>query len=138
MVAIDLLSEGGSQCCAIERKQTKEIVMKRAIAAGLIGMVTVLASSAAFATKTYFIDQVINYPAPCTQPKLFDDTTALKSRMDAAKWTGAKFTDDAVWATDFREACSSNYGAGGQDNLYADSKAVSVFSGHGSPATLFF
>jgi hypothetical protein len=90
------------------------------------------------AAATYFIDQVVDYTAPCGSTDLFDDTSGLKTRLDAASWTGAKFVDADAWATDFRESCSNTYGANGQDNLYADSKALTVFSGHGSTSTLGF
>jgi hypothetical protein len=112
--------------------------MKTAFVLAAIGLATALASPAAHATKSYYIDQLVNYPSPCTQPTLFDDTTALKSRMDAASWTGSKFTDGSAWVQDFRESCSSSYGAGGLDSSYADTKTLAVFSGHGSPATLYF
>jgi hypothetical protein len=87
---------------------------------------------------SYYIDQLVNYPSPCTAPTLFDDTTALKSRMDAASWSGSKFTDSSAWAQDFREGCSSTYGAGGLDGSYTDTHSFSVFSGHGSRATIYF
>lgn len=51
--------------------------------------VALLISPSANAAKTYFIDQVMNHTAPCTQNNLFDDTTSLKSRMDAVNSNGA-------------------------------------------------
>lgn len=112
--------------------------MKRlAISFVTLGMTATLASPS-FATKSYYIDQLVNYPSPCTQATLFDDTSAIKSRMDTESWSGLKFTDSAAWAKDFREHCSSTYGSEGLDSLYADAQAVSIFSGHGSPGALYF
>jgi hypothetical protein len=99
-------------------------------------------SSKVFANSSYFIDQVVNYPSPCTQPTLFDDTASLKSHMDSAGWSGTKFTDGDAWVRDFREACLFNgvsyYGGDGLDSTWADNKSFTVFSGHGSLNTLYF
>ena len=111
----------------------RHVTLPIAIAGGLAA-----AASTAFANTTYYIDQLINYTGSCTQPTLFDDTTALKSRMDAASWTGSKYSDASAWAKDFREQCSSTYGASGLDSTYADNKSFAVFSGHGSASTLYF
>jgi hypothetical protein len=111
--------------------------MKRGMFFGVIGLAGMLATSA-HGARTYFIDQVVNYPTPCTQPNLFDDTWSLKSRMDAASWTGSKYTDGAAWARDFRESCSTQFGTSGLDNIYGDASSFTVFSGHGNPAKLYF
>ena len=111
--------------------------MNRRMLFGVIGLAGLLASSA-HGARTYFIDQVVNYPAPCTQPTLFDDTWFMKLRMDAASWNGSKYTDGGAWERDFVESCSSQYGANGLDNVYGDASSFTVFSGHGSPAKLYF
>jgi hypothetical protein len=115
----------------------KDLDMKLLMTMGLLGTGLALATSA-LAAQTYYIDQLVNYPAPCTQATLWDDTTALKSRMDAASWTGVKYTDGAAWVKDFREGCSSVYGSNGLDGTYGDNKSFTIFSGHGSSGTLYF
>jgi hypothetical protein len=99
---------------------------------------TLLGAAPASAAKTYFVDQVVDYTSACPANDLFDDTTSLVSRMDADSWTGIKYIDGSAWATDFRESCSSTYGSSGHDDWNADSKAFSVFSGHGSTSTFHF
>jgi hypothetical protein len=112
--------------------------MKKLLTFAVLFAIPASRPSTSYATKTFYIDQVINYPSPCTQATLWDDSYAIKSRMEAASWTGQKWTDSDAWVKDFRESCSSTYGSGGMDNSYADAAAVSIFSGHGSTGTLYF
>jgi len=90
------------------------------------------------ADQSYFIDEVVHFPAPCTQPTLWDDTYQLKSHMDAAGWSGPKWVDASAYCTDWREGCSPIYGSYGQDGFNADHHAFAIYSGHGNPATLYF
>ena len=99
-----------------------------------------LMSTEASAAKTYVIEQNVWYRPPCgssdLSDDLWDDTTALKSRMDAAGWSGRKWANLYAWERDFRESCSTMYGVGGSD--YADTWSLAVFSGHGGPGMLYF
>lgn len=104
--------------------------MKPLVTIGLLSATMGLATNA-LGERTYFIDQLVHYPAPCNYGDLFDDTYSMKSRMDAAGWNGVKWVDEDAWVRDWREHCSSVYGSNGVDNSNADNRSLAVFSGHG-------
>lgn len=88
---------------------------------------------------SYYVDQCVTYAgSACGGASLFDDTTAIVSRMNAASWAGSKYIDNQAYARDWRESCSSTYGFSGTDNVYTDAVNFSIFSGHGSTSTLYF
>jgi hypothetical protein len=94
------------------------------------------------APYTFYIDGNTNYGTDhgCgTNNNLSDDTASLASQLIAdGSWSGSHYTDTNAWPQDFFESCSSTYGAGGLDNIYADASLLSVFSGHANSGFLTF
>jgi hypothetical protein len=80
---------------------------------------SIVLSSAPAGAFTYYIDENLSYEnhPPCSSnPDLNVVTASLQDAMDNAGWTGHRYTDTLSWPSDFTEACSSQYGPGGQDN----------------------
>lgn len=78
-----------------------------------------------------------------------DDTASLATALNAAGWTGSRWTDTPVvqaWPQDLWESCSTSiYGSGGWstvtgglDNYYGDSSNLTVFSGHGGDSWMIW
>jgi hypothetical protein len=92
----------------------------------------------ALASKTYYIDEWVDFPAPgqaCSQNDLNTVTASLQSAMAADLWSGLRYVDASAWPQDFWE---QNRVAGGLDHLYGDTKSVTVYAGHGTPGTIYF
>ena len=102
------------------------------------GALQPLVSTSALASKTYYIDEWVDFPAPgmsCWQNDLNTVTSSLQSAMAADLWSGLRYVDASAWPQDFWE---QNRRAGGLDHLYGDTKSVTVYAGHGSPGTIYF
>jgi len=105
-------------------------------AAGLLG---VLATTEAQAAKTYYIEESTDYTGNgCQNADLNDVTWHLHESMSAAGWTGERWMNANAWPQDFMESCSTTYGSDGSDNLYADTKSVAVYAGHGNVGLLAY
>jgi hypothetical protein len=110
------------------------------IAPILLSSIVLTAVPRAAAQKTYLLEDGIAYNGHGCAPGINDievGTESLKAAMDASGWSGNRYTTYA-WPQDFWENCSSNYGSGGLDHLYADAATVSVFSGHGDVGWLLY
>jgi len=91
------------------------------------------------AQPTYYIDEVTAYRGKgCSNLSNLNTVTAsLRTRLNRAR-SGRRFTNDLAWPQDFWEACSSTFGSGGLDDLFADAALLSVFAGHGDTGLISF
>lgn len=81
---------------------------------------------------TYYIGQSTDYTGNgCESPDVPEDTSYLSSQLKSFGWSGQRYVDSQAWPQDLQEQCSAGYGAGGLDGVYADTKDLVVFSGHG-------
>ncbi len=92
------------------------VVLGAAIAAG---------TAARADDRTFYIDEPLNNSA-CGGANLGAITTQLADFLRGHGWTGTRYTGSSAWPQDFVEDSF-----GGLDNLYADSKNLAVFAGHG-------
>lgn len=98
-------------------------------------------ASVAVAGKTYYIDEGVTYDgrSGCGAISNLNTVTAsLQTALSSDSWSGSRYVDSSAWPQDFWESCSSTYGTGGLDSIYADSKSLAVFAGHGAARFLAF
>ena len=104
---------------------------------GALSATLSLLSTNVLASKTYYIDEWVDFPAPgqtCSQNDLNTVTASLRSAMDADLWTGVRYVDTSAWPQDFWE---QNRVTGGLDHVYGDTKTVTVYAGPGTPGTIY-
>lgn len=108
----------------------------RALLGTVSAAVILLAAGVASAAKTFYIDESTDYTGNgCENDDVNDVTSSLAYQMVTSGWTGERWVNGDAWPQDFIESCSSTYGPGA-DDLYADSKSVAVFAGHGNVGLL--
>lgn len=99
-------------------------------------IVSAMMVTPALAQRTYFIEESTDFTGNgCENTDLNNVTSYLRSVLKAARWTGVRYTNSSAWPQDFYEA---SFGIGGFDNLYSDTKTLSVYAGHGNINLLQF
>jgi hypothetical protein len=94
-------------------------------------------SREAAALDTYYIDESTDYTGNgCAAEDLDPVTSTFRTALDNSGWSGSRFTNANAWPEDFMESCATNFGTGGLDSVYADSKTLAVFAGHGNKGLL--
>jgi hypothetical protein len=96
-----------------------------------------LASMAMAAPLTFYMDEVTQYSdvTMCTNVNLNTVSESLASAMRADGWSGSRYVNAGAWPQDFRDR---SLDSGGLDDLYGDSKSVTLFAGHGAAGLLTF
>jgi hypothetical protein len=105
-----------------------------------VTMTFAMVEGTALANKTYYADEGLTYSGNCGGVNLSSGFGNILLDLQTDGWSGTHYTDGSAWPQDFRESCSSGYGQNGPgyDNLYGDTKALTMFSGHGDQGDLFF
>jgi hypothetical protein len=90
--------------------------------------------SNAWATKSYYIDEMTNYSNgnACDIANVNTITSSLQTQLNSDGWSGTRYTEFSAWPQDLWEECSSNYGTNGEDFYYGDNGFLTVFAGHGN------
>src|SRR4051794_7537075 len=89
----------------------------------LLVSLSLLHAPPAFAQATYYIDESTDFTGNgCQNKDLNDVTSSLRGALDATGWSGSRFVNALAWPQDFIESCSSSFGAGGLDDIFADSR----------------
>ena len=81
--------------------------------------------------KTFFIAEVTTYSSAANSCRDFDVATVtedFKRTLQLDQWTGQRRISSQTRPSDFYDKGFVDYG---KDDLYADSKRVAVFAGHG-------
>lgn len=86
--------------------------------------------------RDFLIEEVTEYPAPCTKDcHLNTCTSSLYDAMIADSWEGTRFSNGMAWPQDFWDP---NRATGGMDNWQADANQVVVFAGHSGAGEIHF
>jgi hypothetical protein len=106
-------------------------VFSRAAAASTVVVVIAVAPDAS-AIKRYYIEEVTDFTGNgCVGTDVNTVTAVLHQALINLGWAGQRWTEGDAWPQDWREACSSSFGAGGLDSTWADTKLLAIYAGHG-------
>lgn len=115
---------------------------------GPLGLIIIAATFArqAVAQKGFIINESLDYTNHGCEfggnlANLNDVTASLSSALTSNAWTGNRFKDQNAQVRSFVESCSSSYGwsgVAGSDNVWGDSKTLTVFAGHGSVGQIMY
>lgn len=106
----------------------------------LVFAATCLLASDAWATKSYYIDEMTNYQngTSCDIATVNTITSSLQTQLNSDGWSGSRYTEYSAWPQDFWESCSTTYGTDGDDSIFGDNHVLTVFAGHGNSHLLAF